>query len=57
MMMRVAGVKSVLHPVAGHDFASRTESDLLLVEDERMSEDLGNTFELVVRRDDQVTGF
>ena len=57
MMMGVARVKSALHHVAGHDFASRTEGDLLLVEDERMSEDLGNAFELVVRRDDQVTGF
>ena len=57
MMMRVAGVKSVLHHVAGHNFGSRTEGDLLLIEDERMSEDLGNAFELVVRRDDQMTGF
>ena len=56
-MMRVAGVESVLHHVAGHDFGSRTESDLLLIEDKRMSEDLGNAFELVVRRADQVTGF
>lgn len=56
-MMRVAGVESVLHHVAGHDFGSRTEGDLLLIEDKRMSEDLGNALELVVRRDDQVTGF
>ncbi len=57
MTMRVAGVKSVLHHVAGHDLGSRTEGDLLLIEDKRVSEDLGNAFELVVRRDDQVTGF
>lgn len=47
----------MLHHVAGHNFGSRAEGDLLLIEDKRMSEDLGNAFELVVRRDDQVTGF
>ncbi len=56
-MMRVAGVESVLYHVAGHDFGSRTEGDLLLIEDKRMSEDFGNAFQLVVRCDDQVTGF
>jgi len=40
----MAGVEGVFDSIAGHDFWSRAESDLFLIQDESVGENVGDTF-------------
>ena len=57
MRVRQARVKSMSHRLAFHNLGSFSKLNLLSVENKGMSEDLGNTFQLVMGGNNKVATF
>ena len=57
MRVRVAGVKGLFYGLTFHDFDCLTKLNLPLIENERVGEDLGDAFQLVVGCDDEMSAF
>jgi hypothetical protein len=55
MRVRVARVKDLFHRLAFHDLGGFSKLNLLLIEDESMSENLGDAFELMMGGNDEMT--
>jgi hypothetical protein len=55
MRVRVAGVKGLFHGLTFHDFDRLSKLNLPLIENERVGEDLGDAFQLVVGCDDEMS--
>ena len=53
--MRVARVQGSLHVLVHHHLGGLSEGNLGVVEDESVSEDLGDVFELVMGSNDEVS--